>query len=92
MDDIIRRRIIVSGIVQGVWFRGETKTQAGKAGVSGWVRNLANGDVEAVFEGSLEAVAAMVSWSHRGPDRSTVDEVKVFEEEPLGETGFDIRH
>ena len=87
---VVRRRVLVSGRVQGVWFRESCKEQAQAAGVSGSVRNRRDGQVEAVFEGDADAVLAMVTWCRIGPSRAVVTGVDVTDEEPTGETGFRI--
>ncbi|MGW0658002.1 acylphosphatase [Streptodolium elevatio] len=80
-DDGTRRvRVVVSGRVQGVFFRATCATEADDAGVSGWVRNRADGRVEAVFEGRPAAVAQMVAWMRHGPPEARVDAVAVTEE------------
>jgi acylphosphatase len=86
----IRRRVIVHGRVQGVYFRGSTLEEARVAGVRGWVRNLHDGRVEAVFEGSESAVARLVAFCGRGPRFASVDRVEVFEEPPEDLPGFRI--
>lgn len=83
---------MVYGRVQGVFFRAECQTQAARLGLGGWVRNRADGGVEAVFEGDTESVAEAVSWCRSGPPFARVDTVQVSEEEPLGETDFRISH
>ncbi len=88
---VVRRHVWVSGRVQGVWFRQSCADAARVAGVGGWVRNTADGRVEAVFEGDDGAVAGMVSWCRRGPVRAVVTDVDVVREEPEGFTGFSIR-
>jgi acylphosphatase len=88
---VIRRRVIVHGFVQGVFFRDTARRQAVSAGVGGWVRNNRDGTVEAVFEGEAEAVERLVTLCHEGPRGARVDRVDVFEEEPEGLTGFAIR-
>ena len=85
-----RVRVIVSGRVQGVFFRQTCATLAREAGVGGSVRNLDDGRVEAVFEGSETAVDRLVAWCREGPDRARVDDVQVTREEPLGETIFRV--
>ena len=85
-----RRRVIVSGRVQGVFFRDTTRQRAASAGVAGWVRNREDGAVEAVFEGEPGAVDALVEFSRRGPSRAEVDSVEVIEEEPEGLEGFRV--
>jgi len=91
MSERVRRRVLVSGWVQGVWFRESLREQAVAAGVTGWVRNLADGRVEAVLEGPAAAVERVVRWCHDGPRRARVDGVEVASEEPVGETGFGVR-
>ena len=78
------------GRVQGVFFRAETRTRAESLGLSGSVRNLPDGSVEAVFEGSPERVESMVEWCRRGPAGASVDDVEVSTEEPSGERGFAV--
>jgi acylphosphatase len=87
----IRVRAIVGGRVQGVWFRQSTAAEARLIGVDGWVRNLPDGRVEAVFEGSPDAVTAALDYVGRGPEAAVVDEVQTFAEEPTGERGFSAR-
>ncbi len=89
--ETIRRRVLVSGRVQGVWFRGATQEQARAAGVVGWVRNLPDGRVEAVFEGTPERVARLLEFSRRGPPAARVDALEEHAETPRGEDGFRIR-
>lgn len=86
-----RRRVIVTGRVQNVWFRDSCRTEALARGVSGWVRNRPEGSVEAVFEGSPAAVEAMITWCRTGPPRARVDRVEVIVEPVEGESGFSIR-
>ena len=81
----------VSGKVQGVFFRQETSEHARRLGVAGWVRNNPDGRVEAVFEGTREAVDRMVSWCREGTPWSSVERVEVAEEEPEGLQGFRVR-
>jgi acylphosphatase len=88
---MVRYRVLVSGLVQGVSFRDACRRAAERQGVSGWVRNLPDGSVEAVFEGSAEAVDALVEWSRHGPRFATVQDVRVQAEPPEGTTGFQIR-
>jgi len=91
VDTPVRTRVVVRGRVQGVWFRDSTRRAAEELGVSGWVRNLPGGDVEAVFEGPAEKVAAAVEWARRGPERALVTSLDQFAEPPEGLAGFDIR-
>jgi len=92
MSDRTRVHVFVSGKVQGVYYRATTREEARELGVDGWVRNLEDGRVEAVFEGDPEAVRAMVAWCHTGSPRAAVDDVAVEHEEPAGESGFEIRY
>jgi len=89
--DRTRARVFVSGRVQGVYYRASTREEAERRGVDGWVRNLDDGRVEAVFEGSCEAVEAMVEWCHTGSRLAAVEDVAVDCESPAGEDGFRIR-
>jgi acylphosphatase len=82
---------VVSGRVQGVWFRGSCQEQARALGVGGWARNLGDGRVEAVFEGPAGAVERMVDWCRRGPRQAEVTGVETNEETPTGEPGFHVR-
>lgn len=84
-------RIVVRGVVQGVFFRQSMRSEADTAGVSGWVRNLADGRVEAVVEGRPEAVDALVAWSRSGPSRAVVTDVDVREIPVSGVAGFRVR-
>jgi acylphosphatase len=77
--------------VQGVFFRDSCQRMAASAGVSGWVRNRRDGRVEAAFEGMPDAVERMVAWCRQGPSRAHVSDVEVFDEEPVGESGFRVR-
>ena len=86
-----RRRVIVRGRVQGVFFRDTTRRMAHSRGVAGWMRNNPDGSVEAVFEGEAEPVESMVRWCREGPRGAVVEEVEVFEEETEGLEGFRIR-
>ena len=85
-----RRRVIVHGLVQGVYFRDTTRRLARQAGVAGWVRNRADGAVEAVFEGPDEAVERLVDFCRRGPRGARVDRTDVLDEEPEGIAGFSV--
>ncbi len=83
--------MVVSGEVQGVYFRDSCRRVANAEHVTGWVRNLPDGSVEAAFEGSLDAVARLVEWARRGPRTAIVDAVEVYEEDPEKLTDFVIR-
>jgi len=77
MTDKVTRRVLVRGRVQGVGFRFATVREAGSHGVTGWVRNLRDGSVEAVLQGPRESVARMLEWIERGPDGARVDAIEV---------------
>ena len=87
---MVRRRVLVHGRVQGVFFRDTCRREAEARGVAGWVRNRPDGAVEAVFEGPPEVVEAMVAWAHQGPPLADVETVEVFEEPVEGLPGFRI--
>lgn len=87
---MVRRRVLVHGFVQGVFFRDTLRRRAAALGVSGWARNNLDGTVEAVFEGNAEAVARMLELSREGPRGARVDRVDVVEEQPSGLAGFEI--
>jgi acylphosphatase len=86
----VRRRVIVHGLVQGVYFRSATEAEARAAGVGGFVRNRADGSVEAVFEGDPETVAALVEFCRRGPRHARVARIETFDEPPEGLQSFRI--
>jgi acylphosphatase len=91
MDEKVRARAVISGRVQGVFFRMETKRAADKIGVFGWVRNLRDGTVEAVFEGERERVDAVLQWCKQGPPHARVAGVDVSWNDYTGEfQGFDV--
>ena len=87
----MRRRVVVHGLVQGVFFRDTVRRHAHSRGVAGWVRNNPDGTVEAVFEGEPEAVERLVSFVHQGPSGAIVDRVEVIDEEDEGLSGFAVR-
>lgn len=87
----VRRRVVVHGRVQGVFFRDSTRRHAETAGVAGWAENRDDGAVEAVFEGDEAAVERLVEFCRRGPRRAEVSGVDVADEEPEGLSGFTIR-
>ena len=86
-----RARIFVSGDVHGVGLRYYAKEQADILGLSGFVKNLPDGRVEAVFEGEREAVEKIIAWARRGPHYASVSGVEANWEEPVGENGFKIK-
>lgn len=87
---MIRRRVIVQGFVQGVFFRDTVRGRAVAAGVAGWVRNNPDGTVEAVFEGEPEAVDRLVAFCRKGPSGAHVGHVDVTAEDPEAVHGFEI--
>ena len=87
----MRKRVVVHGRVQGVFFRDSTRRRAEAAGVAGWVANRPDGTVEAVLEGDADAVESLVRWLHDGPRGAGVERVEVEDGEPEGLTGFDVR-
>lgn len=86
-----RAHVYISGTVQGVMFRATTRNEATKRGVDGWVKNLADGRVEAVFEGPTDRVEAMVEFCHEGSPMARVADVETEYQDPSGEDGFEIR-
>lgn len=89
--EIVRARVLVSGTVQGVYYRANTRETARTLGVDGWVRNLDDGRVEAVFEGKPRDVEEMVQWCHTGSPAADVEDVDIEYEEPSGITGFSVK-
>jgi len=87
---MIRRRVVIHGHVQGVFFRDSTRRLAEREGVAGWVRNRPDGAVEAVFEGDAEAVERLLRFMREGPRGAQVERVDVAEEEPEGLRGFSV--
>jgi acylphosphatase len=90
-DDVIRRRAVVHGRVQGVFFRDSTRDRANQHGVNGWVRNRSDGAVEAVLEGPPDAVESVLRFLREGPRSADVNRVEVNEEQPEGLNSFDVR-
>jgi acylphosphatase len=88
---VVRYRVLISGRVQGVFFRDSCRRLAERHGVVGWVRNLPDGRVEAVFEGPDENVRLLVDWAHTGPRLAVVDNVAVQPEPLEGLAAFQIR-
>jgi acylphosphatase len=88
---MIRKRVMVSGQVQGVFFRDSCRRIAGQQGITGWVRNLPDGRVEAVFEGDPDSVDRMVRWARHGPSQAQVTAVSVQDEPVEGLAAFEIR-
>ncbi|OYT41249.1 MAG: acylphosphatase [Candidatus Altiarchaeales archaeon ex4484_43] len=90
---IVRAHVYISGRVQGVFFRSNTRNMAEKLGLTGWVRNLPDGRVEAVFEGEESDVKEVIEWCHKGPTYASVSDVEVKFDKPTGEFDrFEIRY
>jgi acylphosphatase len=90
-DQEIARHIVVSGQVQGVFFRDSLRQRAEAAGVTGWVRNRSDGRVEAVIQGAAHAVEQVIEFSRHGPDQARVQRVEVREAAPESRGGFEVR-
>ena len=75
MSERTTRRLVAHGRVQGVWFREAMRQEAARLGITGWVRNCLDGSVEAVVQGSTEAVEAITRWMRRGPEQAAVSRV-----------------
>jgi len=89
----VRARVFITGSVQGVFFRSETRHEAKKRGVRGWVRNIPDGRVEAVFEGEEESVKELIEFCKRGPPGARVKDIDVIWENYTGEfRDFEIRY
>lgn len=90
-ESVIRRRVVVHGRVQGVFFRDSCRQEAEAAGVAGWVRNEPDGTVAAAFEGAPDGVRRMVDWCRSGPAYARVSGIDVHAEPPTGESAFRVR-
>jgi acylphosphatase len=86
----VRKRVVIHGHVQGVFFRDSLRRLASQHGVAGWARNRWDGTVEAVFEGGEEDVERLVAFARRGPRGAAVERAEVFVEEPEGLSGFSV--
>ncbi len=84
----VRARLVVRGLVQGVWYRGSLQHEARRRGVGGWARNRADGTVEAEVEGERDDVDAVIAWARRGPRGARVEDVSVEWTQPRGERDF----
>jgi len=93
MPDKTRVHLFISGLVQGVFFRANTAQKAEQLGLNGWVRNLPDGKVEAVFEGEKEKIDKIIEWVKEGPPLAKIDDVKIQEEKYKNEfNNFKIRY
>jgi acylphosphatase len=90
-EELVRRRAIVHGHVQGVFFRDAARQKARELGLAGWVRNCTDGTVEAVIEGGSVAVQEMLHELRSGPPRAHVERVEVTDEPPESLSGFEVR-
>ena len=89
----INVNVLISGRVQGVWFRSSTKQKAEQLGVTGWVRNTKDGRVEAIFEGEENSVKSLIEWCHHGPPLAKIEKVEVNNQSPTnGFDGFSIKY
>jgi acylphosphatase len=88
MEPLVRRRVVVHGLVQGVWFRQSARRRAEELGVAGWVRNRPDGAVEAELEGPTDDVEVLVDWFRHGPSDAQVERVELDEVAPVGAAGF----
>jgi acylphosphatase len=90
VSNAVRKRVVVSGRVQGVFFRDSCAKEAQRLGIAGSVRNTSDGEVEAFFEGEPSAVDEIVTWCRQGPSHADVDSVDVTDEQPTSEKGFRV--
>jgi acylphosphatase len=91
MKNQIRAHVVISGKVQGVGYRLATQTEATRLGVTGWVKNLPDGRVEAVFEGAEDPVEEAIGWCYQGSPSATVRNIEIEYEEPEGLIEFETR-
>jgi acylphosphatase len=89
MSERVTRRLRIEGRVQGVWFRESMRREAEVLGITGWVRNRMDGSVEAVVQGTAEAVRGITDWARRGPDHADVRRIEETDEPPGAFTGFE---
>ena len=89
----LKAHVIISGRVQGVWFRASVKNKAEQLGINGWVRNTDNGNVEAIFEGNEKNIEEMLKWCSHGPSLAKVDNVEVTKQPASNEFDqFSVRY
>ena len=88
-----RVHVVISGRVQGVWFRASTRDKAQQLGLTGWVKNTSEGNVEAVFEGEEKLINEMLDWCHHGPPMAEVENVEIKKRRPSNDSdGFSIKY
>ena len=87
----MRYRVVVTGHVQGVWYRDSCRREAAANGLGGWIRNNGDGSVEAAVEGPPLAVERLLAWMRTGPPRARVDALDLRREDPIGENRFVVR-
>jgi len=87
----VRYRVVVTGHVQGVWYRDSCRREAAADGLGGWIRNNGDGSVEAAVEGPPLAVERLLAWMRTGPPRARVDALDLRQEDPIGENRFVVR-
>jgi acylphosphatase len=93
IENNIQIKLVITGRVQGVFFRASTKNEAAKTGVKGYVKNLADGSVQAVFQGDKLSVTKMIDWCHKGPAAARVDNILTQETEKISDfSGFEIQY
>ncbi len=90
-QDVVRRHVVVTGRVQGVFFRDSMRQLAEDRGIAGWVSNRADGALEAVFEGSEANVIELLTFCREGPPQARVETVTANQEQPEGLSGFSVR-
>jgi acylphosphatase len=88
--DLVRRRVIVHGLVQGVWFRASVRERARAYGLAGWARNRPDGAVEVALEGKADAVERLLRYCRTGPPAARVERVEVYDEAAEGLSGFTV--
>lgn len=90
--NVVRCRVVVSGRVQGVFFRAACEREANRLRVKGWVRNRPDGSVEVVAEGKRDAVGELIAWCREGPPNARVDQIDITDESPRAERTFRVRY
>jgi acylphosphatase len=91
MTDEVTRRLAITGLVQGVWYRESMRREAERLGITGWIRNRPDGSVEALVQGSADAVESITRWARRGPEHARVERVEAFAAESERLSAFEKR-